>query len=522
VTAKEITNNKKGKHKELYDRIMLYTSFLPEDTLFTTRFWYWENQKNGPILCSCGCQKVVKFPNKTQYARGCHNKREDVKEKKKQKSLEKYGVCNPSQAATIKEKKKQKSLEKYGTTSTVDQSLMIPIWQEKYGVTNPSQLLWVKEKISQSHKNLRRENELLGVRSGRKQKETQYETLQTNPIWEPLFSKEEYGGCRDKHYHFRCRKCGTERTNNLSMGTSFRCFTCEPRIDSGGQSKVEKELADFCRQFTVVEEQTRQIISPLELDIYMPEKKIAVELHGLYWHTEQYKNKNSHLRKLEACQEKGLRLIQIFEDEWRDHKKIVQSRLKHILVGSSRKLYARQCRVEPLSAALANKFLAKYHLQGPCNSPTRFGLFFKSRLVAVMTFSNRKALCGAETELVRYCTLANWSVVGGAGKLLRHFVKKYNPKSIISFADRRWSDGNLYRALGFTLTKTCRPGYAYVIDNERKNRIQFQKHKLQKKLPTFDSNLSESENMRRNGYYRIWDAGQLKFTQETNPHAAAP
>jgi G:T-mismatch repair DNA endonuclease (very short patch repair protein) len=279
---------------------------------------------------------------------------------------------------------------------------------------------------------------------------------------------------------------------------------------------MERELADFCRKFGNIEEQTRQIIPPLELDVYFPEKRIAVELHGVYWHSEEYKkDPQAHKRKMEFCKEKNVRLIQVFEDEWRDQKRIVQSRLKHILGHTPRMIYARQCEVRPLSSALSNKFLNKYHIQGGCNSPIRYGLFRKNRLVAVMTFApSRKALGGKnnEMELVRYCSLFNWTVMGGAGKMLKHFINQHNPKNIISFADCRWSDGALYFSLGFTLEKTCKVGYSYVADNKRINRIQFQKHKLQKKLPIFDPSLSESDNMRANGYYRIWDAGQLKFT----------
>lgn len=514
MTPKEIADNKKGKYKELYERILSYTSFLAENTLFKIRFWYWENQKNGPVRCACGCGKIVKFPNKTLYARGCHNKLTEVKEKKIQTTLKNYGVINPSQAQSIKDIKREKSLEKFGTTSPFDQSRVIPIWQEKYGVTNPSQLQWVREKISQSHKKLRANSDV-NKRTVHSRHKTQYEELVNNCNWKPLFSEEDYKGCRYEYYRFQCKLCGTERTNNLSMGTAFRCYKCDPKINSGGQSKIERDLIDFCARFGIVEEQSRQIIPPLELDVYMPEFKIAFELHGLYWHTEKYKDKDDHRKKLERCRERGIRLIQIFEDEWRNKKKIVQSKIKHILGRVKKKIYARNCEIREVTSKVASAFLSKYHLQGPCKSSIRYGLFLRERLIAVMTFNmNRKVLGGKEPELVRYCSISSFAVVGGAGKLLKRFLQDYNPVRLYSFCDLRWSNGNLYKSLGFQLKKECRPGYFYVVDSQRINRIQFQKHKLKSKLPLFDESLTEHANMALNGYFRIWDAGQQKWVLE--------
>jgi hypothetical protein len=112
--------------------------------------------------------------------------------------------------------------------------------------------------------------------------------------------------------------------------------------------------------------------------------------------------------------------------------------------------------------------------------------------------------------LLRYVTVGSFNVIGGAGKLLSYFRKNYTG-SIISYADRRWSQGNLYKSLGFTLLQLSTPAYFYVKDGIRFSRIKFQKHKLKDELEIFDENLSEKENMENNGYFQVWDCGNKVF-----------
>ena len=135
-----------------------------------------------------------------------------------------------------------------------------------------------------------------------------------------------------------------------------------------------------------------------------------------------------------------------------------------------------------------------------------------------MSFSKLRKALGSSTkentyELVRYCTIKSFTIVGGAGKLLKHFSNITTCNSIISYADKRWSSGGLYKQLGFTLIKTTTPNYWYTRNyTERLHRFGYQKHTLKDKLSIFDENLSEWENMKANGYTRIWDCGHLKYT----------
>ena len=82
-------------------------------------------------------------------------------------------------------------------------------------------------------------------------------------------------------------------------------------------SKPENEVAEFVQSLipnTQIVRNTRSIISPLELDIYIPDKKLAIEFDGILWHSEGVGNKPKkyHIIKTMACKEKGIKLIHIF------------------------------------------------------------------------------------------------------------------------------------------------------------------------------------------------------------------
>lgn len=71
----------------------------------------------------------------------------------------------------------------------------------------------------------------------------------------------------------------------------------------------------------------------------------------------------------------------------------------------------------------------------------------------------------------------------------------------------------LYKKLGFKHTHNSSPNYFYFNKNYlvRLNRMKFQKYKLKYNISKFDKNLTEWENMKNNGYDRIWDCGNMVF-----------
>lgn len=274
----------------------------------------------------------------------------------------------------------------------------------------------------------------------------------------------------------------------------------------------EKEVKDFISSIyngTIILND-RSLLDNLELDIYLPELKIAIEFNGLYWHSDLFKEKNYHIDKTKKCEEKGVRLIHIFENEWTSKQDIVKSRLQNLL-GYSKKVFARKCTIVELDSKTADEFLRTTHIQGSAPASIRIGLIHNGALVAVQTYCKSRFSKDCEWELLRYANALNTTVVGGASKLFKHFISKYSG-NIVSYSDLRWNTGTLYKTLGFKQTHISAPNYWYFKGcTTLYSRQKFQKHKLAELLEYFDPDKTEVENMRANKYRRIFDCGNLVF-----------
>ena len=283
-------------------------------------------------------------------------------------------------------------------------------------------------------------------------------------------------------------------------------------------SHSEDEIFGFVKRICPDAEQgNRTILDGKELDIYIPSKKIAIEYDGLYWHSEAYgKDRNYHLQKTEECSKKGIQLIHVFEDEWLEKPEIIKSRLKNILGVTDKTIYARKCNVKIVQGSVAQKFLEDNHIQGRCKGMYHYGLYYDGGLVSLMTFGKMRQQRKYHTdydscyELLRFCSKLNTNVVGAAGRLLKAFLRDLNPSEVISYADKRWSQGNLYKQLGFEHTHDSRPNYFYVLGQRRENRFKYRKGELVKE--GYDPNKSEREIMLERGIYRIYDCGTMVFT----------
>ena len=237
-------------------------------------------------------------------------------------------------------------------------------------------------------------------------------------------------------------------------------------------------------------------------------------MDGLYWHGYEFKGSNFHLDKTNKLKTYGIRLIHIFEDEYNNKKDIVKSRIMNILGKTPNILYARKTKIIMIDNKTSSLFMEENHIQGNCASSVRIALLYNNEIVSVMTFSKpRLNVRGKKKEgvyeLVRFCNKINYTVIGGASKLLSFFIKGFNPVKIISYADKRWSDGNLYKKLGFDLVSESKPSYFYVKGLKRFNRFNFRKDVLVKNGG--DPKLSENEIMLDMGYKRIYDCGSMKF-----------
>ena len=220
--------------------------------------------------------------------------------------------------------------------------------------------------------------------------------------------------------------------------------------------------------------------------------------------------------KTQKCLEKGIQLIHIFQDQWLYKQDIVKDRIKNIIGIYNNRIFARKCTIKEIKAKECNDFLDINHIQGHDNSKIRLGLFYQDQLISVMTFAKPRFNKNYQWQLVRFASKLGTQVVGGASKLLKYFQRNYQPKNIISYADRRYSNGKLYYALGFNFLNNSEPNYWWTNGYIIYPRYQCQKHKLKELLgqQNFNSQLSESENMYNNGYNKIYDCGNMVFAKK--------
>ena len=327
---------------------------------------------------------------------------------------------------------------------------------------------------------------------------------------------EVYNGAFDK-LEYICPKGHHGNITWFNFQQGHGCSSC-PK-NRANESKAEMEVFEFIKSYyPEAISRNRTLISPYELDIYIPSKGVAIEYCGLYFHSEGMgKDKNYHLNKLKRCQEQGVQLITIFEDEWLYKRDIVTSRLKSYLnISTDRVLYARNCEIREIDTRTKDLFLEENHLQGKDGSSVKLGAFCSDELVSVMTISKPNIAKGGsfeigKYELNRFCSKINVRVAGIASKLLKHFKGNYESNEIYSYSDRRWSVGNLYEVLSFQFSHHSAPSYWYIIDTQRVHRFNFRKGVLESKLETFNPDLTEYENMANNGYRRIWDCGNTKW-----------
>lgn len=250
-----------------------------------------------------------------------------------------------------------------------------------------------------------------------------------------------------------------------------------------------------------------------ELDIVVPSYKIAIEFNGCYWHSDVHKDKNYHLDKTNLCKSNGYSLIHVGEDLWNLKKDIIKNKIKHLLGKTNERVYARKCKIRQVTSSDARQFIDKNHIQGYSNASFKYGLYHGDVLVSIMTFGKPRMGIGntdCEYELVRYASSV--SVVGGASKLFKRFIKDVNPKSILSYSLNDWNSGSLYDILGFEYSHDTPPNFWYIECNTlvRHHRYKFAKYKLLEQ--GYDQTKTGFEIMNELPYHRVYDTGSKVFT----------
>lgn len=398
------------------------------------------------------------------------------REKAKQHFLEIYGVDNPAKIKSVQERIKATNLKRYGVTSpgksdTVKEKTRATLL-ERYGHTNPG--------AKANHE------KFLALREG------QCENLDVE--W---LDKNEFRGKYDENgpifYHFKCKKCGNLFKDDFHGGMPI-CRKCHPMMVSQPEEQLLKTIMSFYNGEII--QHDRHLLGGRELDLFFPEKKLAIEFNGTYWHgyrsdTEtplsEFK-RNIEWKRLK-CQEAGVRLINIDEADYEDRPEVFHAFIKDALC-EQRRIYARDTEFKPISKEVAKSFCEQYHVNGYRNSSECYGLYFGDELVTVATFSKNKTY---GWECIRLCYKTCVSVIGGWEKIQKHFGRQF-----LHYVNLKY----------FTGKNDTGCGYRFVFNKKAVYRNQLQtKEQLERFCHHYDSSLSAFNNCLANGGIAIFDCG---------------
>jgi ribosomal protein S27AE/GNAT superfamily N-acetyltransferase len=289
-----------------------------------------------------------------------------------------------------------------------------------------------------------------------------------------------------------------------------------PKCNNHGTSLAELSLADWiksyypdARKIKIFHDKNNKKAF-FEYDICVEQLKLCIEFNGLYYHGENFKcNTSYHLNKLKIANRYGYRLISIFEDEWARRPNQVKNFLLSVMGLNSRKIGARHTDARQVDKKEAKRFLDEYHIQGVRTMDIAYGLYNGEELVAVMTGS-RHHRQGHTSSFVlsRLAFKQDVTVYGGASRLLKsliNYCKENNYNRLISWSDNRWSEGKVYKEMGFKLEKEYRPDYSYCYKDRRFSKQSCTKKKLLKLGGTGNTEKQMAESIE---YYRIWDCGK--------------
>ena len=522
------TDNKSGykstekwlskNHPEEYDKIIQHCIKHNIGENFKEKIWMYSNGLIERPKCLT-CNGEIKFNNRFDrngYGDFCsvncmNNNLKEMDRRIKKSNNEKHGVDYYPKHKDFLTKRAITKLERYGDENFVNIPKGKATKKEKYGDENYVNLEKLKESMITKYgcDNISNSEHFRLLMEGRfKKRYPEINIIEVN----------------NNDLTILC-DCGVEFEINKPMfnGRYERkqviCTTCNP-FGQSSKSKPQLEVLNFLIENNIknIVTNNRQILNGKELDIYLPDYNIAIEYDGLYWHNSGFVENDYHLKKTLGCQEKGIKLIHVFEDEWINKQDIVKSRLLNLLGKNPIKIYGRKCIIKEIDNDICKKFLDENHIQGNVASKYKIGLFFNDNLVSVMTFGSIRSIMSSKNmlpgyELSRFCNKLNTNVIGAASKLLQYFIKTYTPNRIISYADVRWSgidsENTLYTTLGFTYKHTSKPNYWYVKNEFRYHRSNFTKQSLIKE--GFDSTKTEKGIMTERNYNRIYDCGNLVY-----------
>lgn len=444
--------------------------------------WSTRKKKNCSVECSKkSTVKNLKISVLDKYGVENAVQNEQVRMKKEQTCLKRYGTKTAQASEVVKNKIKQTNLDRYGVISTLSVS-SVREQQRKTRICNDVNRF---ERRTGIHTN-QSIYEQMRLKSG------------FNYTPEFMAAMHDYVSTGtqpdiDIVYQNLSSNASLIRKKMLGVDTS--------------RSSPEEEIIRFIRDDLGLDVITnsRKIIKPYELDIYVPSHKVAIEFNGTYWHCDKHTRMDStyHQMKTKMCNDLGITLIHIYEHKYPDniskYRSIIKAKLQQNI-----KIYARCCNIQIVPQSEEKEFLDEYHLQNYIASSTCVGLYHDGELVTLCSFGKSRYDKNFDIELLRNCSKSGITVVGGLSKIIKFYKQQINNTDIVCY-----SDASISHNKGSELTK---PSYVWVRHGYQiLSRYQTMKHKLPKLLgDSYNCELSEDANMRNNNYFKLYDCGNYK------------
>jgi hypothetical protein len=429
-----------------------------------------------------------------------HNWKGTLRETGEKTSMKLYGVKHALQNKEIHDRQQRTTMDRNGTINmfSLEKTKLTNI--KVYGFENAAKNRGIIEKIQVSNKrtSMRIANEKLA--------KFEMSIVEYLP--------------QTQTYKLKCDRCGGEFiAAGCTVNSKLRmnidpCIICNRSVISMS-SNLEKQIANFVIENYEANEillNCKSVLKKSEIDIYVKDLKIGIEVNGTYWHSEMEKSEEYHFDKSQRALSSGIRIFNVWEDDWNLKPAIVKSMILNWL-GKSAVTYARKYECSRIPNSTAYSFCEENHLKGGKYCTVAFGLSDKAGLASVMTFTRKNE----RWEIDRLCTKLGISVIGGASKLLTAFVREFNPETLISYCDIDISPDptrSVYSKLGFILERRT-SSHSWVIDGIRMNRMNFMKHKLVDKDST--DTRTAVEIMHDAGRYRTFECGNWLFTKNYQP-----
>ena len=470
--------------------------------------------KDGSVFCKKQCACFQNKKKETMIERyGVEHALQNTELYNKAKSVwkEKYGVDKLSDINV--EQKQQTNIERYGSKTPLENNAIrqksIDSLVKSYGTETPFQSTIIQERIKNEWM------ERTGKKGFARSKECLYKQ-NVELIKKTLSDKADY--VLDKTLF-------TETLRKMSRIEMANFVGCSASLID--KRIAEWELVEFQQETshyeTVISKflddngveyilRDKKIIAPKEIDWLLPSHKLGIEFCGIRWHGERVgRGRQYHVQKLESMLKQGFNLIQIYQDEWDKNSKLIKDIILHKIASSSSiKIYARKCKIVPVNQLLYNEFMETNHIQGGnVGNSVSIGLEYDGLIVAMAGFRKNKKY---QWEVSRYTNKYGYQVIGGFGKLFSDFCKNTNPDMVVSYADRRYFDGNSLTHQGFVFKGNTHPGYFYTKGVTRSHRSNHSKKVLISK--GFDPLLTADQIMKNRGYYILWDCGNARWIWE--------